>query len=101
MPMPPLARTLIDVVEALSDRFAFSLVGGLAVSLYIEPRFTRDLDIAIAVEHDEEAEQALGYLERAGYRVDSAVEHPLSRRLTTVRLSRASGEGRVDALFAA
>lgn len=35
----------------------WALVGGLAISARIEPRFTRDLDIAIAVENDARAEE--------------------------------------------
>ena len=34
----------------------FSLVGGLAVSVRAEVRFTRDVDLAVAVENDAEAE---------------------------------------------
>jgi hypothetical protein len=34
----------------------FALVGGLAVSIRAEVRFTRDVDIAVSVENDEDAE---------------------------------------------
>jgi hypothetical protein len=36
----------------------FALVGGLAVSVHVEPRFTRDIDLAVAVAGDAKAEAA-------------------------------------------
>lgn len=39
-----------------------ALVGGLAVSVYAEPRFTRDVDLAV-----EEARQALRLITERGY----------------------------------
>jgi len=51
-----LARTLRELLEAFPPDRALALVGGLAVSARTEPRFTRDLDFAIAVENDAEAE---------------------------------------------
>jgi hypothetical protein len=42
-----------DLTEA---GVAFALVGGLAVSVRTEPRFTRDADVAVAPESDREAE---------------------------------------------
>lgn len=36
----------------------FALVGGLAVSAWGEPRYTRDVDLAVAVERDDEARAA-------------------------------------------
>ena len=38
-------------------RLPWALVGGFAVSLRSEPRTTRDIDLAIVVTGDEEAEQ--------------------------------------------
>jgi hypothetical protein len=37
----------------------FAVVGGLAVSARAEPRMTRDADLAIAVNSDQEAEQVI------------------------------------------
>ena len=48
------ARASAELTE-LGARFA--LVGGLAVSAWGEPRYTRDVDLAVAVERDDEAEQ--------------------------------------------
>ena len=40
------------------------LVGGLAVSVYCDPRFTRDVDLAIAVDNDARAELLMQSLVR-------------------------------------
>jgi hypothetical protein len=44
------ARAAADLAE-LGARFA--LVGGLAVSVWGEPRYTRDVDLAVGVDLDE------------------------------------------------
>jgi len=45
---------------------AFALVGGLAVSVRTEPRFTRDADVAVAVADDPGAEALIHTLRRQG-----------------------------------
>ena len=45
----------------------FALVGGLAVSVRAEVRFTRDVDLAVAVENDAEAESLVYALKSRGY----------------------------------
>ena len=67
----------------------WALVGGLAVSVYAEPRPTRDVDVAVAVSGDKQAEQVVYELRRRGYR--ELPEQPIlesvdSDRLATVRL---------------
>jgi hypothetical protein len=64
----------------------FALVGGLAVSARAEPRFTRDVDLAVAVPDDQEAEAVVHGLVQRGYRVHAAVEQEKVGRLATVRL---------------
>ena len=44
------------VTELRANGVGFALVGGLAVSVRTEPRFTRDVDVAVAVGSDSEAE---------------------------------------------
>lgn len=82
----------------------FALVGGLAVSARAEPRFTRDVDLAVAVDSDAEAEGLVRSLLARGYRVLAQVEHDDAGLLATVRLAVPSGgepEGVVvDLLFA-
>jgi hypothetical protein len=74
-------------------------VGGLAVSLRTEVRFTRDADLVVAVADDNEAEALVFAMRQAGYVPFKLVEHELQRRLATARLE--SGEGTVvDLLFA-
>lgn len=49
---------------------SWALVGGFAVSVRVEPRFTRDVDVAVAVADDRQAEDVVGRLTGVGYRVD-------------------------------
>jgi hypothetical protein len=87
--------------ELARQQAAFALVGGLAVSARTEPRFTRDIDLAVAVADDEEAERRVRTLADAGFVIDSAVEQTATRRLATVRLRPPGGGGNlVDLLFA-
>lgn len=82
---------------------AWALVGGLAVSVRAEPRFTRDVDLAVAVADDSHAEAVVRGLAADGYRPVAAVEQDAVGRLATVRLSPPDdGESglTVDLLFA-
>jgi hypothetical protein len=53
---------------------SFALVGDLAVSVRVEPRFTRDIDLAVAVASDVEAEALVRALANEGWRVSAVVE---------------------------
>mgnify|MGYP003393905524 CR=1 FL=1 len=100
-----LGRVLQDVATALgstSVKPAFAVVGGLAVSARVEPRFTRDVDLAVATSGDVEAEAVVHQLRGVGYRVLQAFEHD-SGRMATVRLLPRGGRADqvvVDLLFA-
>lgn len=81
----------------------FALVGGLAVSARVEPRFTRDIDLAVAVRDDVDAEALVRHFTNAGFGIAALVEHETAKRLATVRLLPPGGheEGAVvDLLFA-
>lgn len=81
----------------------WALVGGLAVSVWTEPRFTRDIDLVVAVTGDRDAEQAVHTLQRRGYRVQALVEQEAAGRLATARLvPRGEDEAGIvlDVLFA-
>lgn len=77
----------------------FALVGGLAVSVRAEVRFTRDVDIVVLVADDPDAESLTYHLRSAGYSAVASVEHETQHRLSTVRLMSPSGV-KVDLLFA-
>lgn len=80
----------------------WALVGGLAVSVRSEPRFTRDIDIAVAVEDDEQAEALVLSLQQRGLDLIASLEQEATARLSTVRLALTKVEyGAVlDLLFA-
>jgi hypothetical protein len=85
--MNRLERAISQVTKQLSKRGKrFALVGGLAVSARTEPRFTRDVDFAVAVSDDREAERLIRDLVDAGYRLKATVEQDAVNRLATVRL---------------
>jgi predicted nucleotidyltransferase len=93
-------RVTVDLQEL--DRH-FALIGGLAVSVRAEPRFTRDIDLAVAVTDDRDAEKLVSELQPSGYRVLAIVEQTGQGRLATVRLEPPPGPARgvvVDLLFA-
>jgi hypothetical protein len=93
-------RALVAIATALrTRRRSFAVVGGLAVSARCEPRFTRDVDIAVAVEDDADAEALVHELGLAGYRPVATVGHDVRKRLATVRLLSPEGVV-VDLLFA-
>ena len=69
---------------------SFALVGGLAVSVRTEPRFTRDADLAVALASDAEAEALIDELCAHDFRMEAVVEQEAVGRLATVRLTRSS-----------
>lgn len=97
-----LAAVLERVARLLGQRGKrFALVGGLAVSVRAEPRFTRDIDLAVAVDADADAEALVRDLAHAGLKAITLVEHDVQKRLATVRLATAGERGVVtDLLFA-
>lgn len=93
----------VTLARLAAQRARFALVGGLAVSVRTEPRFTRDADVCVAVGSDREAERLIVALQAAGYRVISIVEQEATERIASVRLAaeRDHDDGVVlDLLFA-
>ena len=79
----------------------WALVGGLAVSARAEPRTTRDVDVAVEVAGDHDAESVIFALRGAGYAIEATVEHRTMGRLATARLRPAGGSPvLLDLLFA-
>lgn len=94
-----LRRINTDLIQA---RVPFAVVGGLAVSVRTEPRFTRDADLAVALATDAEAESLIHTLRANHYGIEAVIEQEAVGRLATVRLTLSS-EPRspvVDLLFA-
>lgn len=100
--MTGLAAALRAIVGELErHRTPFALIGGLAVSVRTEPRFTRDIDLAVSVRDDEEAEALVRMLAAAGFALETAIEQAAVGRLATVRLRPAGAQASVvDLLFA-
>ena len=84
-------------LKRLNRRFA--LVGGLAVSIRSEVRFTRDIDLAVGVSSDADAERLAADLAAGGYEIATVVEHEDRKRLAIVRL-RTRARLHVDLLLA-
>lgn len=91
------------VKKDLNDlKLNWAVVGGVAVSVRGNPRFTNDLDTAVAVESDQEAEAVVSALMARGYRVFAQLEAD-DGRMTTVRLWCPNTRGTeiiLDLLFA-
>ena len=84
---PRLLAVLRSVADTLGHlRVPWALVGGLAVSVRAEPRFTRDIDLAVAVPDDTAAERLIHRLTSLGFRVMLSLEQGALGRLATVRL---------------
>jgi len=99
--MNPVASALSALATTLDalDR-CWALIGGLAVSCHVDPRFTRDVDVAIAVTDDSDAEALVHALASSGYRVSAAIEQDAVGRLATVRLVGAQQDVVLDLMFA-
>jgi hypothetical protein len=100
--LEPILRRLIEDFGELGLHWA--LVGGLAVSARAEPRTTRDVDVAVAVDDDTGAEEAVLALRQRGYRdAGQMIEQHLTGRLATMRIVSpvmANGAAVVDLIFA-
>lgn len=85
--------------EATRRGHAVALVGGFAVSVRTEPRFTRDVDLVVAVDSDRDAEQLVAALLADGHSLLATVEQEAVDRLATARIRLIDGQ-LVDLLFA-
>ena len=97
-----LARTLSQIASDLDAlNVGWALIGGVAISVRAQPRTTLDLDLAISVANDREAEKLVRSLVAAGYRHDAFhLEHEHgSGRLAMVRIS-GDTQVPIDLLFA-
>lgn len=103
-PVAALGRTLQRTFARAVAEFGqagvpFAVVGGVAVGVRAEPRVTRDLDFALVVDSDAEAEQILHSLQARGFLIQSVFENA-AKRISTVRtLRRESPRVFVDLLL--
>jgi len=98
-PVVDAARRAATTLATLDARFA--LVGGLAVSARAEPRYTRDVDLAVHVTNDSEAERIVSAMSTRGFQIEVVLEQRRLARLATARLvHRSAPDVLVDLLFA-
>jgi predicted nucleotidyltransferase len=82
-----LHRWLGLTVAALDEAQArYAVVGGLAVGVRADPRFTHDVDLAVSVADDSQAEAILFVMIRNGYRTLAELDQTTTGRLATMRL---------------
>lgn len=94
-------RQAAEDLDAIGARWA--IIGGLAVAFRAEPRFTKDVDMAVAVADNREAEDIVNRLQVRGYALASLVEQDYVNRLATARLVRpkaGTSSAFIDLLFA-
>ena len=80
-----------------------AVIGGHAVSARTEFRFTKEIDFALAVPDDHEAERIVSSFLRSGYRLLSVLEQTAAGRMATARLlpyGESSVGAVLDLLFA-
>lgn len=100
--MRQLERVTREVVTWLvAKQSRYALVGGLAVSFRTIERFTKDLDLVIAVDNDQQAENCVRELAGLGYQAHALLEQTKHGRIATVRMIKSPGGSIfVDLLFA-
>lgn len=93
-------QSIVTLIESQGRRCA--LVGGVAVSLWTRERFTKDIDFAVAVSSDSEAESLALVFQQAGYPLAQVFEHKTKGLLSTLRFLVPGGrsEPELDLLFA-
>jgi predicted nucleotidyltransferase len=94
------AADLVELIASLGHECA--LVGGLAVSTRGRERFTRDIDFAVAVASDREAETLTFGLQGHGFELRQVIEQDAKGVLGTVRFRHPEDqvdEPSVDLLF--
>jgi len=87
-----------NLLDELGKNYA--LVGGIAVSVLASPRGTGDVDLAVAVAEDGEAETVVRSFASAGYEIASLLEQDETKRLAGVRVRDTTSGVDVDLLFA-
>src|SRR5450756_121173 len=97
-PVESALRRAVADLNTLKAQWA--LIGGLAISVRSVPRFTKDLDFAVAVAGASEAAVVAHRLAGRGYRPVELLEQEYVTRMSGVRLDRGGSDVVVDLLFA-
>lgn len=100
-PVEAILKQATADLDAIGARWA--IIGGLAVAFRAEPRFTKDVDLAVAVADDREAEDLVNRLQVRGYALSAVIEQDYVSRLATARLVRpvaGMSSAFIDLLFA-
>jgi hypothetical protein len=98
--MSTVAESIAIARRCLDDEdLRFALIGGFAVSARSEPRFTRDVDLAVSVADDAQAEATVRRLVTDGHELVATVEQEAVGRLATARFRLVGGD-LLDLLFA-
>ena len=96
-----LALALSHLCRQLEDLGrAYAVVGGLAASARGDIRFTRDVNVAVDVTDDEDAEAVVFALRELGYEILATVEQQATARLSTSRLRSPEADVVCDLIFA-
>jgi len=77
--------SLVSLLRSLGHESA--LVGGVAVSIRARERFTKDIDLAVAVASDAESESLAFAMQRSGFVLKTVVEQEAKRTLATLRFT--------------
>jgi Nucleotidyl transferase AbiEii toxin, Type IV TA system len=91
------------VTDLSAEKARWALIGGLAVMARSVPRFTMDVDFAVAVAEEAEADSLVFRLRGRGYypKPEAGVfEQDHNGRLSTIRLAHRKSDVLVDLLFA-
>jgi len=96
----PLAYECAKIIE--KEGYKCALVGGVAVGVWGEERFTKDLDFALAVKTDKDAEKLVKAMVDKGFRIETVLEHKPSDSIALVIFSSPTSDKipyRVDLIF--
>ncbi|MCO6430816.1 MAG: nucleotidyl transferase AbiEii/AbiGii toxin family protein [Deltaproteobacteria bacterium] len=96
----PLAFECAKLIE--EEGVSCALVGGVAVGVWTEERFTKDLDFALAVKSDQQAEKLIKALLGKGYQIETVLEHKPTDSIAVAILSSPSEDSithRIDLIF--
>ena len=95
-----LLSTAVEVLAYLRlENVNGCLIGGLAVSARCDPRFTLDIDLAVVINTDAQAESIVHALSVRGLRILGLVKQESAGRMAMARLSTEDGIS-IDLLIA-